>query len=328
MSPLRTGAAGPSDPMTGYVARRLLALVPVLLIVATVGFFLIYLTPGDPAAVMLGPDATQDDLENLRHLMGLDRPLVVQLARWYGRMVQGDLGYSIFLQRPVLQAIAERLEPTVLLTVMALLIAVAIGVPAGVVAAVRRNSWLDQVSMGIALFGVSVPGFWLGLNLILFFSVYLGLFPVAGYVPLAESPGDALRSLVLPALTLGISASALIARMTRSSMLEVLGQDFVRTARAKGNQERRVIFRHALRNAMIPTVTVIGLALGGLLAGAIVTETVFALPGVGRLVISSVLRRDYPVVQGVLMFIASIYVLVNLLIDVIYVYLDPRVKYA
>ncbi|MDR7419673.1 MAG: ABC transporter permease [Armatimonadota bacterium] len=314
--------------MTGYVARRLLALVPVLLIVATVGFFLIYLTPGDPAAVMLGPDATQDDLENLRHLMGLDRPLVVQLARWYGRMVQGDLGYSIFLQRPVLQAIAERLEPTVLLTVMALLIAVAIGVPAGVVAAVRRNSWLDQVSMGIALFGVSVPGFWLGLNLILFFSVYLGLFPVAGYVPLAESPGDALRSLVLPALTLGISASALIARMTRSSMLEVLGQDFVRTARAKGNQERRVIFRHALRNAMIPTVTVIGLALGGLLAGAIVTETVFALPGVGRLVISSVLRRDYPVVQGVLMFIASIYVLVNLLIDVIYVYLDPRVKYA
>jgi peptide/nickel transport system permease protein len=314
--------------MTAYAARRFLALVPVLLIVATVGFFLIYLTPGDPAAVMLGPDATTDDLENLRHLMGLDRPLVVQLGRWYSRMLRGDLGYSIFLQRPVLQAIAERLEPTLLLTIMSLLIAAGIGVPAGVVAAVHRNSWLDQASMGIALVGVSMPSFWLGLNLILLFSVYLGLFPVAGYVPLAQSVAGALRSLTLPAVTLGISASALIARMTRSSMLEVLGQDYVRTARAKGNWERRVIFRHALRNAMIPTVTVVGLALGGLLAGAIVTETVFALPGVGRLVISSVLRRDYPVVQGVLMFIAAIYVLVNLLIDVLYVYLDPRVKYA
>lgn len=314
--------------MTGYVVRRLLALLPVLLIVATVGFFLIYLTPGDPAAVMLGPDATNEDLDNLRHLMGLDRPLAVQLVRWYGRTLRGDLGYSIFLQRPVLQAIYERLEPTALLTAMSLLIAIAIGIPAGVVAAVRRNSWLDQLSMGIALFGVSVPNFWLGLNLILFFSVYLGLFPVAGYVPVDQSVYGALRSLTLPAVTLGISASALIARMTRSSMLEVLGQDYIRTARAKGNEERRVISRHALRNAMIPTVTVIGLALGGLLAGAIVTETVFALPGVGRLVISSVLRRDYPVVQGVLMFIAAIYVFVNLLIDVLYVYLDPRVKYA
>ena len=314
--------------MIGYVVRRLIALLPVLLVVSTVGFFLIYLTPGDPAAVMLGPDATQDDIDNLRAQMGLNRPLHVQLLRWYGRTLRGDLGDSIFLQRPVLQAILERLEPTVLLTTMALVVAIAIGVPAGVVSAVRRNSWMDQAAMGIALFGVSVPGFWLGLNLILFFSVYLGLFPVAGYVPLAESVARAARSLVLPALTLGIGGSALIARMTRSSMLEVMGQDYVRTARAKGNKERRVILRHALRNAMIPTITVIGLALGGLLAGAIVTETVFALPGVGRLVISSVQRRDYPVIQGVLMFIASIYVLVNLLIDVIYVYLDPRVKYA
>ncbi len=314
--------------MLGYVVRRLLALVPVLLIVATVGFFLIYLTPGDPAAVMLGPDATQEDLANLRRLMGLDRPLLVQLARWYSRTLRGDLGYSIFLQRPVLQAIVERLEPTLLLTVLSLAIATAIGIPAGVVAAVRRNSWIDQASMGVALFGVSMPNFWLGLNLILIFSVWLGLLPVAGYVPVEQSLAGALRSLVLPAVTLGFSGSALIARMTRSSMLEVLGQDFIRTARAKGNAERRVVFRHALRNAMIPTVTVIGLAMGGLLAGAIVTETVFALPGVGRLVISSVLRRDYPVIQGVLMFIAAIYVLVNLLIDVLYVYLDPRVKYA
>jgi peptide/nickel transport system permease protein len=314
--------------MAGYITRRLLALAPVLLIVATVGFFLIYLTPGDPAAVMLGPDATDEDLAALRQIMGLDRPLLVQLGRWYARMLRGDLGYSIFLQRPVLQAIYERLEPTGLLTVLSLLLAIAIGVPAGIAAAVRRNTWVDQASMGVALVGVSVPNFWLGLNLILLFSVYLGLFPVAGYVPLADSPAGTLRTLVLPAVTLGISASALIARMTRSSMLEVLGQDYVRTARAKGNRERRVVYWHALRNAMIPTVTVIGLALGGLLAGAVVTETVFALPGVGRLVISSVLRRDYPVVQGVLMFIAAVYVLVNLLIDLIYVYLDPRVKYA
>ncbi|MDR7521030.1 MAG: ABC transporter permease [Armatimonadota bacterium] len=314
--------------MTGYIIRRIAALVPVLVIVATVGFFLIYLTPGDPAAVMLGPDATQEELENLRRLMGLDRPLLVQLLRWYGRTLRGDLGYSIFLQRPVLQAIIERLEPTVLLTLFSLALAVAIGIPAGVIAAVRRNSWIDQAAMGVALFGVSVPNFWLGLNLILIFSVWLGVLPVAGYVPVEQSLAGAVRSLVLPAVVLGISGSALIARMTRSSMLEVLGQDYIRTARAKGNLERRVVYRHALRNAMIPTVTVIGLALGGLLAGAIVTETVFALPGVGRLVISSVLRRDYPVIQGILMFIAAIYVVINLLIDVVYVYLDPRVKYV
>lgn len=314
--------------MIAYIARRLIALLPVLLIVATVGFFLIYLTPGDPAAVMLGPDATTEELNELRRVMGLDQPLLVQLVRWYYRVLQGDLGHSIFLNRPVLQAIYERLEPTVLLTLLSLAVAVAIGVPAGIIAAVRRNTWIDQLSMGIALFGVSVPNFWLGINLILLFSVYLGWFPVAGYVPLDQSVSGAIRSLVLPAVTLGISASALIARMTRSSMLEVLGQDFIRTARAKGNEEIRVIFRHALRNALIPTVTVIGLAIGGLLAGAVVTETVFAIPGVGRLVISSVMRRDYPVVQGVLMFIAVIYVIVNLLTDILYVYLDPRVKYA
>lgn len=314
--------------MSGYIARRLIAVLPVLLIVATVGFFLIYLTPGDPAAIMLGPDATQEDIENLHQLMGLDRPLLTQLYRWYVRILRGDLGYSIFLQRPVLQAVLERLQPTALLTLLSLVIGVAIGVPAGIAAAVRRNSWLDQASMGVALFGVSVPHFWLGLNLILLFSVYLGLFPVAGYVPVQQSAAGAIRSLTLPAVTLGLSASALIARMTRSTMLEVLGQDFIRTARAKGNTEQRVIYRHALRNAMIPTVTVIGLAMGSLLAGAVVTETVFALPGVGRLVISSVMRRDYPVVQGVLMFIAVVYMFVNLLIDIAYVYLDPRVKYT
>lgn len=314
--------------MAEYIIRRLVALLPVLLIVATVGFVLIHLAPGDPAAVMLGPDATVQQVEALRHNLGLDHPLVVQLVRWYARILRGDLGYSIFLQRPVLQAILERLEPTVLLTWMALAVGLAVGMPAGILAAVRRNSWVDQATMGIALFGLTVPSFWLGLNLILIFSVYLGLFPVAGYVPLGQSVASALQSLVLPAVTLGVGGSALIARMTRSSMLEVLGQDYIRTARAKGSPEWLVINRHALRNAMIPTLTVIGLAVGGLLAGAIVTETVFALPGVGRLVISSVLRRDYPVIQGVLMFITAVYVLINLLVDLLYVTLDPRIKYA
>lgn len=314
--------------MTRYILRRSVALLPVLLIVATVGFVLIHLAPGDPAAVMLGPDATPQEVESLRHILGLDQPLILQLARWYARVLQGDLGYSIFLHRPVIQAITERLEPTVLLTTMSLAVGVAMGVPAGIIAAVRRNSWVDQATMGLALCGLTVPSFWLGLNLILVFSLYLGLFPVAGYTPFKESVPAALRSLVLPALTLGFTGSALIARMTRSSMLEVLSEDYIRTARSKGSPERKVIYRHALRNAMIPTLTVIGLTIGGLLAGAVVTETVFALPGVGRLVISSVLRRDYPVIQGVLMFIASMYVLVNLLIDLLYVSLNPRIKYV
>ncbi|MBI4277859.1 MAG: ABC transporter permease [Armatimonadetes bacterium] len=314
--------------MLSYVIRRVIALLPVLLIVATVGFLLIHLTPGDPAAVMLGPDAAPDEVERARHEMGLDLPLPVQFLRWYGRVLRGDLGYSIFLDRPVIQAIVERLEPTMLLTGMSLAIALAIGVPTGVWAAVRHNTIVDQACMGFALAGVSIPNFWLGLNLILLFSIYLGLFPVAGYTPLAEGVLRSLQSLVLPAITLGSGASGLIARITRSSMLEVLGQDFVRTARAKGLRERLVIFHHALRNALIPTVTVIGLAVGALLAGAVVTETVFALPGVGRLVISSVLRRDYPLIQGALLFLAMIYVLVNLAVDILYVYLDPRVKYV
>jgi peptide/nickel transport system permease protein len=314
--------------MTQYIVRRSVALLPVLLIVASVGFVLIHLAPGDPAVVMLGPDATPEQVQELQHLLGFDQPLVLQLVRWYARVLQGDLGYSIFLHRPVLQAIIERLEPTALLTMMALAVAIMIGVPAGIVAAVRRNSWLDQAMMGLALCGVTVPTFWLGLNLILVFSLYLNLFPVAGYVPLAESIASALRSLVLPAVTLGFAGSALIARITRSSMLDVLGEDYIRTARSKGSPEHRVIYRHALRNAMIPTLTVIGLTVGGLLAGAVVTETVFALPGVGRLVISSVLRRDYPVIQGVLMFTGSVYVVVNLLIDILYVSLNPRIKYV
>jgi peptide/nickel transport system permease protein len=311
-----------------YLLRRLVALVPVMLIVATVGFVVVRLAPGDPAVVMLGPDASPERVAELRHELGLHESVPVQLLRWYHRVLRADFGRSVFEGDPVMQVIRNRLEPTVLLTLLAIMVAIAIGVPAGVVSAVRRNSLADQLLMGVALLGVSMPSFWLGLNLILVFSLALGLFPVSGYVPLGENWTAALRSLVLPALTLGIGASGLIARMTRSAMLEVLHQDYIRTALAKGVPRRRVLVRHALRNALVPVVTIIGLSMGTLLAGAVTVETVFAIPGVGLLVISSVLRRDLPVIQGVLLFAAAVYVLVNLLVDLIYVYLDPRITYV
>jgi peptide/nickel transport system permease protein len=299
-----------------------------MVVVATVGFLIVHLAPGDPAVVMLGPDASAERVEELRRDLGLEESLPVQLFRWYYRVLRGDLGRSLFEGDPVTRVIGSRLEPTLLLTTAGVALAVAIGVPAGVISAVRRNTLIDQVLMGVSLLGVSMPSFWLGLNLILLFSLSLGLLPVSGYVPINESWFDALRSIILPALTLGIGGSGLIARMTRSSMLEVLSQDYVRTARAKGAPERRVLVRHALRNAMIPIVTVVGLSVGTLLAGAITVETVFAIPGVGLLVISSVLRRDFPVIQGALLFAATVYVLVNLLVDMLYVYMNPRITYV
>ncbi len=300
-----------------------------MLIVATVGFVILYLAPGDPAAVMLGMDATPDRVKELRRDLGLDRPLPVQLALWYRRILQGDLGRSIFEQDPVTQVIRNRLEPSILLTIMGVGLAILLGVPAGVLAAVRRNTMVDQALMGGALLGISIPSFWLGLNLILLFSLALNLFPTSGYIPLREGWLGTLRTLALPSLTLGILGSGFIARMTRSAMLEVLTQDYVRTARAKGLAEPRVIASHALRNALIPIVTVIGLAAGTLMAGGVITvETVFAVPGVGLLVISSILRRDFPVIQGVLLYVSVVYVVINLLVDLLYVFLDPRVKYA
>jgi peptide/nickel transport system permease protein len=300
-----------------------------MLTVATVGFAIIHLAPGDPAAVMLGLDATPERVQELRRELGLDRSFLVQLVRWYQRILRADFGHSIFEQDPVTQVIRNRLEPSLLLTLAGVVRAIGIGVPAGVIAAVRRNTAVDQVLMGGALLGVSVPSFWLGLNLILLFSLRLDLFPTSGYVPLAEGALDTLRTLALPALTLGILGSGFIARMTRSAMLEVLHQDYVRTAQAKGLSGTRVIVRHALRNGLIPIITVIGILVGSMMAGGIITvETVFAIPGVGLLVISSVLRRDFPVIQGILLYVSLIYVLVNLAVDLLYVFLDPRVKYA
>lgn len=313
--------------MKTYIFRRLIALIPTLLIVATIGFLLIHLTPGDPAVVMLGEEATEEQVDMLRQQLGLDLPVPIQFGRWLGRLVQGDLGQSIFLKRPVTTAIFERLECTLLLTMYGLGIAIVLGIIMGILAAVRHNTLIDQSLMMVALLGVSMPSFWLGLNLILLFALRWRMFPAASYTPVAQGWNLALRSLTLPAFTLGFVSAAPIARMVRSSMLQVLNQDYIRTARSKGLRERTVIVAHAFRNALIPTVTIIGMTVGGLIGGAMVIEQVFALPGVGRLVLSSIARRDYPVIQGILIFFSSIYVFVNLIVDIIYVYIDPRVKY-
>ena len=313
--------------MKTYVIHRLLALIPVALVVATVAFVLMHLAPGDPASVIAGPDASRDDVQRIERQLGLDAPLPVQLVRWYARLVQGDLGQSIFLRKPVTDAILDRVEPTLLLTVSAIVIAIIIGVPAGVIAAHHHNKTTDQVLMVLALVGVSIPNFLLGLLFILFFSVWLGWFPVAGYSPLEYGWLKTLRSLVLPAFALGLVQSALIARIARSSMLDVLREQFIVAGRAKGLGERAVIYKHAFKNALIPTMTIIGISFAILISGAVVVETVFNIPGLGRLIISAVLRRDYPVIQGVVLCIAGLYMLINLAVDLSYLIVDPRVKY-
>jgi peptide/nickel transport system permease protein len=310
-----------------YLLRRALAVIPVMLVVATVAFVLIHLAPGDPASVIAGPYAAPDDIATLRHQLGLDEPLPVQLVKWYGRLLRGDLGNSIFLRRPVLEAIVDRLEPTLLLTSWATLIAVLIGVPAGVVSARYHNTALDQTFMGLALLGLSIPNFLLGLLMVLVFGVWLGWLPVAGYVPLESGLWLNLRSLLMPAVSLGLVQSALIARITRSSMLDVLREQYILAGRSKGLSERTVVYKHALKNAIIPTLTVIGITFAILIGGAVVIETVFNIPGLGRLIISAVLRRDYPVIQGVVLLIAIAYTLVNLAVDLAYLALDPRIRY-
>jgi peptide/nickel transport system permease protein len=310
-----------------YIARRLLALIPVALVVATVAFVLIHLAPGDPASIIAGPDASPEDVQRIARQLGLDAPLYAQLGRFYGRLLRGDLGQSIFLRKPVSEAILDRVEPTSLLTALATLIAVAIGVPSGVISARYHNSVPDQAFMMFALVGISVPNFLLALLMVLVFGVRLGWFPVAGYSPLEYGWLGTLRSLVLPAVALGLVQSALIARITRSSMLDVLYQPFIVASRAKGLGDRAIVYKHALRNALIPTITIIGISFAILIGGAVVVETIFNIPGIGRLIISAVLRRDYPVIQGVVLCVAGVYMLVNLLVDLSYLVIDPRVRY-
>src|SRR5438128_5587890 len=298
-----------------------------MLVVVTVVFLLIHLIPGDPVAVILGPDATPSQIEATRAQLGLDRPLYEQLGACYGRVLRGDLGRSYFLTRPVTQALWERAEPTSLLTLSALLVEIAIGVPSGLIAGAFPGSAWDRVLMLAALFGVCIPGFWLSLNFIYFFAVRLGWLPAAGYASIFADPGAALRYMVLPAVSLGFNQSALIARISRSCMLEVLQQDYIRTARAKGLSTGVVTWVHAFRNALVTVVTVIGITMAILIGGAVVTEIVFNIPGLGRLIISAVLRRDYPVVQGVILVTATAYVLINLVVDLLYVFIDPRIRY-
>lgn len=312
------------------IARELLmrlgGMLVVLALVVTVVFVIVRVTPGDPAAVMLGSDATPEDIAQLRTKMGLDAPLIFQFTNFVTGIFHGDLGQSIFLNQPVTSALASRAEPTFFLTLFSILIAVAIALPVGIISAVKRGTIFDQVVVTTTMVAASVPSFWLGLILIQIFAVSQGWFPVSGYGGPDASFMSRLHHLVLPAVTLGIVNSALITRFTRAAMLDVLSEDYVRTAKAKGAGVGRVVLKHALKNALIPIITVIGLSVAMLIAGAVVTETVFGLPGIGNLVVSAVLRRDYPVIQGTLLVVAAIYVLINLIVDILYVLVDPRVR--
>jgi peptide/nickel transport system permease protein len=313
--------------VAAYIAKRLVGMIVVMFIVLTTVFIIVRLAPGDPAAMMLGPEATPADVAALRARMGLDQPIVVQYVTFLGQMVHGNLGQSIFFNRPVIDVIAARAEPTTFLTLFSILIAIAIALPVGILSAYQRGGAFDQGALSTAMLAASVPSFWLGLIFQQYLATKTGWFPVSGYGAPGATLLERLRFLVLPSIVLGIVNSALIIRFSRAAMLDVLTDDYVRTARAKGMSEMRVVGRHALKNALIPIVTVVGLTFALLISGAIVTERVFNLPGVGSLVVGAVLRRDYPVIQGVLVIIAGIYVLINFLIDMLYLVIDPRVKY-
>jgi peptide/nickel transport system permease protein len=314
--------------LQGYVVRRLLLAVPVLVGVSILVFAVMHLSPGDPAAIMLGAQATREDIERLHRDLGLDHALPVQYGRWIGRVLQGDLGRSIPLGREVLPEVLVRFKATLILTAGALMVALVIGVPAGIVSATRQYTWLDRLSMGIAVTGVSLPVFWTGIMLIIVFSLTLRWLPSAGmYSPYGGDLADLGRHLVLPAVTLGTASAAAIARMTRSAVLEIVRQDFVRSARAKGLGERAVVGRHVLKNALNPIVTVLGIQVGTLLGGAILTETVFSWPGLGSMMVRAIQARDYPLVQGGVLLIATTFVVVNLLVDLLYAVFDPRIRY-
>jgi peptide/nickel transport system permease protein len=314
--------------MAAYIIRRLLLLVPVVLFVSFITFMLIHLVPGDPARVLLGEDSTPEALAALRQQLGLDRPLYEQYALWLNQAVHGNLGESIQLHEPVLQAILERLPVTIELGVAALLFSLVLAVPLGMTAATRRGSRMDWLLNVSSLLGTTIPPFVLGLLLILVFAVVLRMFPPGGYVPFTEDPLENLRDLILPMIALGSASVAVNFRQVRSSMIEVLSQDYIRAARAKGLSERRINYRHAFPNALLPLLTLVGLQAGAILAGAVVVETIFLWPGVGQLAVTSILSKDYPVVQGVVLLSALSYILINLLVDLSYTVVDPRITYG
>lgn len=314
--------------MGTVILKRLIGMIPVLFLVSLIIFYIIHLTPGDPALLLLGEEATPEKLATLRQQLGLDQPIPVQYGIWLADVLRGDLGSSVRTHQPVSEAIAQRLPPTVELTLLAMLVSLAIAMPAGILSAVRRNSASDLVSTTLALFGISMPSFFLAILLIFIFALKLRWLPPIGYTPITEDWIANLKGMILPALTLGAGTAAVISRQLRSSLLEVMSQEYIRTARAKGLSERMVILAHGLKNAMIPVITIIGLQIGALLGGAIITESIFVLPGVGRLVVDSIFARDFPVVQGAVLFLALVYLFANLVVDLLYVFLDPRIRYV
>jgi peptide/nickel transport system permease protein len=313
--------------MARFIVQRISGAVPVLLLVTLITFALMRLIPGDPTAVLGGLNATPQERDQIRHDLGLDEPYHIQLVRWYAGLAHGDLGRSILLGKDVLQATLERLPVTLSLSAYALVLTVVFGLVCGIVAALRQNSWVDQAAMILALVGISMPSFWLGLMMIVLFSVHLGWLPTGGYVNFMDDPWGWLRSTTMPAISLAALQMGLLARITRSTMLEVLRQDYVRTARAKGLPNYLVVGKHALANAMIPVLTVIGVVVSLLLSGAVVTETVFSIPGIGQLLTSGILNRDYPVIQGGLLLVTIFIMVVNILVDIAYAWIDPRVRF-
>ena len=313
--------------MLAYVARRILATIPVVLIVAFFVFSLLYLAPGDPAAIIAGDQATPADVERIRASLGLDRPFVVRFGEWFWQILHGDLGTSIFTNLPVTHMIAQRIEPTVSLMALTLIISLSVAIPMGVVAAWKQGSWIDRLVMLLAVFGFSTPVFVVGYLLAYVFALRLDWLPVQGFTPISRGLWPCLRTLILPSVALGLIYIALLARITRATMLEVLSQDYVRTAKAKGVGQRQILFVHALKNAAVPIVTVIGIGFAALIGGAVVTESVFAIPGLGRLTVDAILRRDYPVIQGVVLLFSFAYVMVNLVVDLLYTLFDPRIRY-
>jgi len=313
--------------MLGYLTRRVLSTIPVMAIVALFVFSLLYIAPGDPAAIIAGDQAQPADVERIRAGLGLDRPFLIRFGEWVWHVLNGDLGVSIFTNLPVTRMIGQRVEPTVSLMVLTLILSIGIAVPMGVLAAWNQGTWIDRLIMVFAVFGFSVPVFVVGYILAYVFALQLDWFPVQGYTPISKGFGPWLNNLVLPAVALGGVYIALIARITRATMLEVLSQDYIRTAKAKGVGSRTILFLHALKNAAVPIVTVIGIGVALLIGGAVVTESVFAIPGLGRLVVDAILRRDYPVIQGVVLLFSFVYVLVNLGVDLLYTAFDPRIRY-
>ncbi len=312
--------------MAKFVMRRLLQLIPTLFFVILTAFLLMKLIPGDPALTLLGPQASPEDIARFRQQLGLDKPVLVQFVVYLSRVFKGDLGKSLIYRQDVLSLILERLPVTITLSISALLIAVVVGIPLGILAALKHNSLADLLVTSIAMVGISVPIFWFGMVLIVVFALQLGWLPAVGLGDPGKGIWDVIKHFILPSLALGLLSSGTIMRFTRSSMLEVLNQDYVRTAHAKGLGKAKILYRHALRNALIPVITVIGLQLGNLLAGAVLTETVFALPGLGKLMVDGIFRRDYLLVQGEILFVAIMYILVNFAVDVTYALINPKIR--